>query len=53
MTETPETVSNVQESPEPKKPWHAPRLEETSYTATEAAGIPGVTYDGLGNYSVV
>jgi hypothetical protein len=53
MAETPNKVNDVQETTQPKKAWHAPQLEETRYTATEAGGIPGVTYDGLGNYSIV
>jgi hypothetical protein len=54
MTEEPEIVNAEapQAAPAPKKAWHAPVLEETSYTATEIAGIPGSTPDGYGNYSV-
>lgn len=53
MTKTPENMpDSVPQTSQPKKIWHAPTLEETSYTATEAGGGPGVNYDGIGFYSV-
>ena len=50
MSEKRET--NVPVTEHPKKAWHAPALEETSYAQTEAAGGPGANYDGFGFYSV-
>jgi hypothetical protein len=44
--------TNVVATPEPKKAWHAPTLEETSYTETEIGGVPGGTFDGYAFYSV-
>jgi hypothetical protein len=50
MNESRENVTIA--TPEPKKAWHAPTLEETSYTETELAGVPGSTFDGYAVYSV-
>jgi hypothetical protein len=38
---------------QPKKAWHAPALEETTYATTEAGGPPNPASDGIGTYSVV
>ena len=53
--DNPESRENeIQASaPQPKRAWCAPTIEEVDYTATEAAGIPGAAYDGLGFYSIV
>jgi hypothetical protein len=39
-------------SPQPKRPWHQPLIEETDYTSTEAGGAPTVIYDGPATYSI-
>ena len=51
MSEKHET--NVPVTEQPKKAWHAPALEETTYASTEAGGAPNPAYDGPGTYSVV
>lgn len=52
MNETLNTVTEAQNTEQTKKAWHAPTLEETSYTATELGGVPGGTFDGYALYSV-
>jgi hypothetical protein len=39
-------------SPEPKRAWQAPILEEIDYTATEVGGPPVPPYDGGATYSI-
>jgi hypothetical protein len=44
--------NNVPVAEQPKKAWHAPVIDETSYAQTEAGGGPGPNYDGFGFYSM-
>jgi len=54
MSERAEIVAeNAVHPVAPKRPWHAPVIQETDYSSTEVGPLPGGTYDGLGFYSVI
>ena len=47
MTDSPRDVPSAPPTDEtaPKRPWHAPSLEEVDYADTQGGGDPAATYD--------
>lgn len=47
MTDSPRDVHSASSTAEtaPKRPWHAPCLQEMDYADTQGGGDPAATYD--------